>query len=323
MAQIDHDFGNKTKYGIENDALRYIWAGYHLFLTLSSLIGDTTILVASIKYKAFNLHEVVVVIVQHIATSDLMLTIITLLVTLVSILADKWVFGLYMCFLTVYADYYCNFVNILLISVMTTSKLLLLTYPLRFGNTSSKKAHIICGCCWAAALFVPAICLLINWDDVYFSYRAYQCALGFTAPIWRYLRPILAVICLLAPTCLVVATSVYLLVIARKIARNLRQGMKWQGIITTIVIAAVFCVSMIPYLVFRIFNLSSGDSVRVASSFMPLNIVSNFYIYSLTVTSFRNFILTRLQILFRMFTKTAVFSGLTITIFGEGRAAGV
>ena len=281
MAVMDDDYENKTKYRIENDALRYTWAGYYLFLILSSLIGDTTILVASIKYKAFKLHEVVVVNIQHIAVSDLTLTFVTLIVTLVSILAEKWVFGFRLCLLITYADYYSNLVNILLISVMTTSKMLLLKYPIRFGNTSSKTAHIICGSCWAVALFLPAVFLLVDWDDVYFSYRSYQCALGFTAGIWRYLRPILSVICILAPTCLVVANSVQLLVMARKIARNARQSMKWQGIITTILIAAVFCLSLVPYILIRIFNVSSGVYIRVATSFLSLNVVSNFYIYSL------------------------------------------
>ena len=274
------------------------------------MIGDTTILVASVKYKAFELHEFVVVNIQHIAVSDLTLTLVTLLVPLVSILAEKWIFGFPLCLLTSYAAYYCNFVNILLISVMTTSKLLLLKYPLKFGNTSSKTAHVICGSCWAVALFIPAIFVLGNCDDADFSYIGYQCALNFTADMLRYLGPTLSVVCILAPTCLVVANSIQLLIMARKIARNARQNMKWQGIITTILIAAVFCLSLVPYILIRIFNVRSGDSLRIAMSFLSLNVVSNFYIYSLTVTSFRNFVLSKLQMFSRLLTNRTL-TGLT------------
>ena len=252
--------------------------------------------------------------IQHIAVSDLTLTFVTLIVTLVSILAEKWVFGLSLCLLIPYVGYYCSFVNVLLIAAMTTNKMLLLKYPLRFGNTSSKKAHIICGSCWAVALFVPVIFLLVDWDDIYFSYRSYQCALGFTADIWRYLRPTLSVVCMLAPTCLVVATTIQLLIIARKVAGNARQSMKWQGIITTILIAAVFCLSLVPYLLFRILNMSSGVSLRVVISFLSLNVVSNFYIYCLTVTSFRNFLLSRLQLLVQSVSYTTN-TGLPIQTF--------
>ena len=58
----DHHLSNKTIYGI--DAARYTWAGYFLFVIISSLIGDTTILIASIRYKAFKLHKVTVTIIQ-------------------------------------------------------------------------------------------------------------------------------------------------------------------------------------------------------------------------------------------------------------------
>ena len=67
-----HTFSNHTLYGIYSDAVRYLWAGYFVFVLLSSLIGDTTILIASIKYRAFKLHKVVVVIIQHIAVCDLL-----------------------------------------------------------------------------------------------------------------------------------------------------------------------------------------------------------------------------------------------------------
>ena len=60
MNVFDSEFSNKTEYGIETAAQRYTWAGYYLFVILSSLIGDTTILVASIKFRAIKLHRVLV-----------------------------------------------------------------------------------------------------------------------------------------------------------------------------------------------------------------------------------------------------------------------
>ena len=70
------DYHNKTIYAIKNDASRYAWAGYFLFVLISSLVGDTTILIASLKYRAINLHKVIVVTIQHIALCDLMVTIV-------------------------------------------------------------------------------------------------------------------------------------------------------------------------------------------------------------------------------------------------------
>ena len=68
-------FSNKTQYGIDNDTVRYSFAGWYVFVLLSSFIGDTTILVSSVKYRAIRLHKLIVVIIQHIAACDLLVTL--------------------------------------------------------------------------------------------------------------------------------------------------------------------------------------------------------------------------------------------------------
>ena len=72
MTSSNFNFDNKTLYGIQSEAGRYIWSGYFLLVITSSLIGDTIILIASIKYKAFKLHKMIVTIFQHIAVCDLL-----------------------------------------------------------------------------------------------------------------------------------------------------------------------------------------------------------------------------------------------------------
>ena len=67
-----YNFSNSTKFGIKNDTERYLWASWFVFVFLSSLLGDSLILIASIKYKAFNLHKMIVTFIQHIAVSDLL-----------------------------------------------------------------------------------------------------------------------------------------------------------------------------------------------------------------------------------------------------------
>ena len=95
--QYYQEFSNKTAYGIESDAIRYTWAGCYLFILISSLIGDTTILIASIKYKAFKLHRVIIVVIQHIAFCDLILSTTAVLPNMFSVISDKWVLGNLFC----------------------------------------------------------------------------------------------------------------------------------------------------------------------------------------------------------------------------------
>ena len=141
--------------------------------------------------------------------------------------------------------------------------------------------------------------------------------------IWLYLKPPIAIFAVIAPVCIVVVTSVNLLLIARKFAQKDRQSMKWQGIITTVLTSTVFCISFLPMFLFLVLDpflktevkvqKSNLFLLKVAISFLLLNTISNFYIYCMTVSSFRTFVLSRLQMFARLFTSSS-FQGKTIAV---------
>ena len=308
-------YSNGTIYSIKTDALRYTWAGYFLFVLASSLIGDTTILIAAIKYRAFNLHRVIVVIIKHIAFCDLMVSIMHVFPRVASLISNKWLFGKHLCYLTNLARYYFNCTGVLLICNMTCSKLLLLKYPIRLGSVSVKKAHISCMSCWLAALAFPVsglIAITLDNPEIYFSFRTYHCNYVITG-IWDWLRPFLAITFVFIPSCLVVASTIYLLIIAKNFARRGRESLKWEGIVTTVLTATVYCISCLPYIVWAVGQsiVSEDDPAnnffhmaffRIAVSFLSLNTMSNFYIYSLSVQSFRDFIRGRMQRPYEIFS---------------------
>jgi hypothetical protein len=306
----NNEFSNRTVYGIESERLRYIWAGYFLFVMLSSLIGDTTILIASIKYKALKLHKAIVVIIQHIAVCDLMMSTFYVLPKCAYLIANGSMLGNFMCYLYVYIGYYLNLASPYLVCNMTVSKLLLLKYPLRFGTTTLKKAHLSCVACWLAALILPGIFLIVDCDDITFSYRGYLCVYGFSSDIWHSLRPLFAALNGIIPTSLVVATTIYLLILAKQVARRGRESLKWQGIMTTLLTATVYCISTLPYAAYSLGKSFIGADYRkknfffiyhyrIALSFVSLNTLSNFYIYCLTVSSFRAFVWSKMQPMYR------------------------
>ena len=190
----------------------------------------------------------------------------------------------------------------LLISLMTTGKLLVLKFPLRAGIVSIKQCHLLCSAAWITALVTPVTYLLVDKEDVFFDYRTYVCIYGFSAKIWSWLKPLLSVFLSILPNIVVIVTTVMLLLEAKRIARRGRESLRWQGIITVILTAGVFCLSVIPYTVYLIaapyvteeppgpFHI---NYFRVAACFLQFNILCNFYIYSLTLTSFRKFLRER------------------------------
>ena len=138
----------------------------------------------------------------------------------------------------------------------------------------------------------------------------------------------MAVLFAFIPTCLIVSTTLCLLIEARKIVSRSRflhvgtctpaekelqrgsrrrESLKWQGIVTTVLTATVFSLSSLPYTAFIVgISIVSVDDkskssfyttfFKVALSLACLNIISNFYIYSLTLTSFRAFIRSKMQL---------------------------
>ena len=300
-----NNFSNKTLYGIESKTMRQVWAGHFIFILLSSAIGDTTILVAPIKYNAIRLNKLIVVTIQHIAVCDLLVCLLCVSVgpRALSLIADGWVLGGALCYILTYTAYYFVPVGLFLICSMTTWKLLILNYPLRVKSWSVKHAHTVSALIWTSLLILPIILLLTDHGDVAFNYRTYVCDYGFTSSTWTWLRPTLATIFVFTPNIFVVASTLCLLVMAHKVARRGRESLKWQGITTTVLVAAVYCISVLPYSIYHFAESSvedqrsflHSDFSRIAESCLYMNTISNFYIYCLTVSSFREFLTLRIQ----------------------------
>ena len=136
---------------------------------ISSLIGDTTILIASIKYRAFKLHKVVVVIIQHIAVCDLLVSSTTMTFRTISLFADRWVLGDTLCYTYAYIKYFFNQASILFVCIMTTTKLLIVKYPLNSRTWSAKRGQLICSVAWGLSFTLPVSTLIIC-DTVYELY---------------------------------------------------------------------------------------------------------------------------------------------------------
>ena len=304
---ISRDFTNKTIYGIKSDTARYFWAGYFILVLVSSFVGDTAILIASIRYKAFNLHKLIVVIIQHIAACDLIVSSASVFPRIVSLIADDLILGTPLCHFCPPLAYYSVTVGVFLICSMTSCKLLILKYPFRVQQLSVKHAHIGCTAIWIAVVSLPATMLLldVDKDGAKFSYRIYKCDYFFSTPHWVWLQPILASICLFIPNVLVILNTVFLLIVAQKIAHRGHKSLKWRGVTTTVLVALVYCISILPYSIHRFAASSVGkqhgwfhyEFVRVAEFVLYLNTLSNFYIYCLTVSSFRKFLWSRIQMM--------------------------
>ena len=303
---IFYNNSNYTVLSSEGSTERCVWAAWYIFLIITSVLGDTSILVGSIKYRAFHLHRVIVTFIQHIAVCDLLYSITYLSFLPGSILRNRWITKKTHCLITPFIGYYLNHVGCLLICGMTVSKFLLLRYCLKTRSWSRKLAHKFCAGIWIFCLCLPTMLLIVDKDDVNFDDRVHYCRYKFSSPKWIVLRPISYVLFYLTPTLVVVMTTVLLISDSRKVAKG--ATLKWQGLLTLILTATFYSLAKLPITVYSVLQgladcgILSSDSIpgkllQVSLGTLGLNTISNFFIYSLTVSSFRKFLYTRIRLL--------------------------
>ena len=140
----------------------------------SSLIGDSLILIGSIKYRAFSLHKIIVTFIQHMAVCDLAKTLGDVIPNMISSVHKAGGHSKLLIYLRFFITFYTSTVSSLLICGLALAKLLLLNYPFKVGYMTKRQAHKVCLGIWAASVYIPAIHLSINKDDVIFDHRNYN-----------------------------------------------------------------------------------------------------------------------------------------------------
>ena len=212
-----------TVYGIESNTERYSWAGYHTFVVLSSLFGDTLILYATFQKNAVRLNRSLVTVIQNLAISDIALALSSALPTAASLLTNSDLKNT-TCYPVVYMIYLMYPVSMLLIAVMTTIKLYLLKYPLRVVKLNRKKILHICIFIWIwCSLTVPITFIVLGGDDLHFDYRIYNCDYRFTEAAWKIIMPIYSIIFQLVPSCVIIGTAMPTMKYLMDVSRSARQ----------------------------------------------------------------------------------------------------
>ena len=290
---------------IQNDSYRYAYVAYLLFVMISSFIGDLLVLVGTIKFQAIKMKSYLVVFIQHIAVLDILACITYVLPQVTSMIGNRWVLGHLLCHMNYTMTTYLFSVSQLLTCGLAFSKVCMIKFPdNRFiKNLTSKSGQIVCSIMWLFALSLPILVhLLDKGATIYFDIRTGLCELKHTSKMSIIIQPLLAVIYIVAPYLLVLVSTLFLvqhLMISRRQSRQIGSRQRWQGILVVSITAASFTISTLPFYIYQSLaepdseNLTGfihNDFPRIAEACYSLNLMSNFYIYCLTVRSFREFL---------------------------------
>ena len=224
-------------------------------MVICSLLGDTTILIASIKYKAFTLHKIVLTFIQHVAVCDLITALFSTLPNALSAFYNSGGSSKILNHARFFITFYVSTMSASLIAAMSLGKLLLLKYPLRAASWSKRQTHKICVGIWITLLFTPVLHFLVDKDDVIFDYRVYTSTYMYLSSVWKTLLPIITFLVLFVPNSTIIISTFLLLKEARKVVRGTEESLRWQGIMTVVLTATVYTLSILPITVYLIVGL--------------------------------------------------------------------
>ena len=295
---------NKTLYGIKEDTERAALVIWSFITLISSLLGDSIILVSTTRYRAIKQHKVIVTVIQHLAICDLMQTVFRVIPVTMAMKKDVWVAGEFLCHVQDNVGWIGAVTTLLLTCTMTTFKLITVKHPLKAGTLSSKFGHRVCCLVWllVLVLYIPVFYVKMRYlrDTIHFSYSDYECNYSYRSstrdiPIWyeTYFLVLFPVIGVISYTTLIV-TSLLLLIVARRVAREQNQTLRKEGVITVLLTVLVLFISYLPYSITFVAWLQgiqySETAWRAVCYVQYLNIMANFFVYCFTVRSFRQFL---------------------------------
>ena len=290
-----------------SDPIKNGLATWCILTMLLSILGNTVVLIASLKDKAVKFDKVSVILIENIAAADLGDAIFIVLPTTIAILSDQAEvakffrenkFGQVVCFAVAHLQYIFPLASSIMICALNVSKVLCLVFPLQSHTRSSTTGCLIALAAWSV-YSIRFLATLIIQD--YPSYGYYE--EGFRCHIADLTKPIILVDTVMAfltviiPGLILISSLSFLLYFVHKVA-----GLQRQAVIVNILISSIFAISFAPYVVRQIWTVVGvSPNSKPARTWLWLTAIfinyiscfSNPIILYLTSASFNNFVNTK------------------------------
>ncbi|KAL5257746.1 hypothetical protein ACHWQZ_G012610 [Mnemiopsis leidyi] len=290
---------NTSSYRIADPTDREILAGFKVLLSVTILVGDSLILVGSLRYNAVKLHNILVIFIQHMAVADFLVALFGVIPGAVSLAADDWVLGDSFCYITYFFKDSSEAFQCFIVTAIAMSKAFIAKYPFRAAHFSQKAGQAIAVSIWFVGIAFPAALLLNDLDGVFFNFITYTCDYSNKHSNWTKTHSIILGILLLLSLVGTVISSAVLLVIARQFTRGRSAGLKWQGIVTVLLTSGTHLLIAFPlalYYFCRVYTeqYAQANLFRYGWWISQLGSVINFFVLGLSLPSFRDFLKSKI-----------------------------
>ena len=166
-------YQNQSLYEVSSEGQKGALVTWCFSLGLFSILGNSLVLVSSVKYKAIKLDRISVQLIRHISIADIGYAFCVLFQTGIALLLNRWPYGHALCEVSVYFQYFLALADINMIWVLNVAKLMCILKPLDARLRSRKSGLWLVAGMWVLSQIYPAQCVILR-RPVHFDYRSYR-----------------------------------------------------------------------------------------------------------------------------------------------------
>ena len=262
-------------------------------VVILGLIGNVTVLYASLRHNALKLDKASLIFIHNLAVADIWQTVIMAFPSFVTYSAGGWVLGRAWCFVQAQLPFVPATANCLLVLAITLQRLVLFTVPTQALSTrTATKCSVLI---WSVAVVVPSTPFVINRSKSKFNSNIGVCV---SSVIYDKPTKIAVIVNLtllvLLPSVLITLSNFAICIIAIK--RSTTRGEVRSSITLTCLLSGFFIVSWMPYVVRTIYvhyvnPLVPQELDLLAYNCASINSFVNPILYSFTNPRFRIYVL--------------------------------
>ena len=164
---------NQSLYEVSSVELQGALVTWCFSLALLSILGNSLVLVSSVKYNAIKLDPISVQLIRHIAIADLAYAFCVILQVGIALALNQWPFGHALCEVSTYLQYFLAIADINMMGLLNVAKLMCILRPLVALSRSKRTGCWLVAGSWLMSHIHPGLCAILR-RPIDFDYRSYR-----------------------------------------------------------------------------------------------------------------------------------------------------
>jgi hypothetical protein len=283
------------------NVLALVWCQVSFIL---GVVGNSFILYSTVCHKAIKMDKLSVWIIQNLALSDLVTTILVLIPILIHLYdsyCERWILGDTFRVINLFYKAIGAVANALLITALGFNKLMRCLFPLRYLDTSKTQRWLVTMAIAPLTMIVPVYqvyLVVVLHDDFVAEFFSAQCQIypvavnSTVSKVWRYTTDYVLTGMFNFLPCVSMCTINTILIIYA--LTKTKRTVNKKNIMIVVLVTASYLLSMLPYFISRVIlkNTPGSDNDNImpfAGFIMLVQLWTNPVICLATNEKFRTF----------------------------------